>query len=201
MSVRDFLRRGGMPVRDGPGDAELLRRLGRGDERALEALYARYGGLVYTLALRIVGDPELAREVLQDTFLRCWDGQETYDASRGRVPWWLMGIARHRAIDLLRSRPHQARLREQEALTGEEREPPTGAEMVALRRTVVTALQALSTVQREAIELAYYGGLTQAEIAQTLGEPLGTIKSRTRDAIERLRELLGPSMEPPVDAG
>jgi RNA polymerase sigma-70 factor (ECF subfamily) len=111
-----------------------------------------------------------------------------------------MGIARNRAIDLLRSRPHQARLREQEPLTGQERELPTGAETAVLRRTVASALQALSAVQREAIELAYYGGLTQAEIAQTLKEPLGTIKSRTRDAMERLRQLLAPSMEPPVDA-
>jgi len=86
------------------------------DETALEILYNRYAGLIFTLALRIVGDPELAREVLQDTFLRCWDGRETYDVGRGRVPWWLMGIARNRAIDLLRSRPHQARLREREPL-------------------------------------------------------------------------------------
>ena len=90
-----------------------------GDESALEALYARYGGLVYTLALRIVGDPELAREVLQDTFLSSWEGRETYDPTRGRLPWWLMGIARNRAIDLLRSLPHQARLREQEHLARE----------------------------------------------------------------------------------
>src|SRR5215831_12805739 len=97
---------------DQPPDGQLLRRMQAGDETALEALYERYGGLVFTLALRVVGDPELAREALQDTFLRCWDGRDTYDPSRGRVPWWLMGIARSRAIDLLRSRPHQARLRE-----------------------------------------------------------------------------------------
>src|SRR5438067_7406072 len=86
-----------------------------GDEAALEALYVRYGGLVYTLALRIVGDPELTREVVQDTFLRSWDGRESYDPERGRVPWWLMGIARNRAVDLLRSRSHQARIRERAA--------------------------------------------------------------------------------------
>src|SRR6058998_2495965 len=92
-----------------------------GDESALEALYVRYGGLVYTLARRIVGDPELAREVLQDTFIRSWDGRDTYDPDRGRVPWWLMGIARNRAVDLLRSRPHQARLREQGPVPAESR--------------------------------------------------------------------------------
>jgi RNA polymerase sigma-70 factor (ECF subfamily) len=171
-----------------------------GDESALEALYARYGGLVYTLALRIVGDPELAREVLQDTFLGAWDGRETYDPERGRVPWWLMGIARNRAVDLLRSRTHQARLREQARLTtGMPASEPVnqGAEnAVGLRRAIITALQVLSAAQRKAIELAYYGGLTQAEIARELHEPLGTVKSRTREAMERLRKSLQPLMDP-----
>src|ERR671934_2743191 len=94
-------------------DRELISRMRLGDQSALEALYSRYGGLVYALALRIVGDPELAREVLQDTFLRAWNQVASYDAARGHVPAWLMGIARNRAIDVLRSRPHQARLREQ----------------------------------------------------------------------------------------
>ena len=175
-----------------------------GDESALETLYARYGGLVYTLALRIVGDPELAREVLQDTFLRSWDGRETFDPGRGRVPWWLMGIARNRAIDLLRSRPHQARLRERERLTGgvraSEADDSDTTDVVGLRRAVTNALQGLSTAQREAIELAYYGGLTQVEIARELQEPLGTIKSRTREALERLRQVLGPFLEPGGEA-
>ena len=183
-----------------PVDPELLRRMGRGDESALEALYARYGGLVYTLALRIVGDPELAREVLQDTFLRSWDGRDAYDPARGRVPWWLMGIARNRAIDLLRSRSHQARLRERERLTPAVRTSEASgrdtADALGLRRAVTNALQELSTVQRQAIELAYYGGFTQAEIARELGEPLGTIKSRTREGMERLRRLLGPAVTP-----
>ena len=178
-------------------DPELLRRMRLGDEAALEALYVRYGGLVYTLALRIVGDPELAREVVQDTFLRSWDGRETYDAQRGRVPWWLMGITRNRAIDLLRSRSHQARIRERATPLSEIPVALTGdpADAVAARRAVVDALRELSDVQRVAIELAYYGGLTQTEIADKLGEPLGTIKSRTREAIERLRGLLGPLIQ------
>lgn len=185
---------------DQPADLELLRRMRLGDESALEALYARYGGLIYTLARRIVGDPELAREVLQDTFLRSWDGRETYDRERGRVPWWLMGIARNRAIDLLRSRSHQARLREQEPLTSgtdDSRPAPSdAADTVGLRGAVSSALRSLSSVQRRAIELAYYGGLTQREIARELDEPLGTVKSRTRQAMDRLRELLEPLIEP-----
>jgi len=180
-----------------PPDAELVRQMRLGHERALEGLYVRYGGLVYTLALRIVGDRELAREVLQDTFLRAWNASEAYDAQRGRVPWWLMGIARHRAIDLLRSRPHQARVREQEPVTADVRDPACvgSSDAVGLRRAVMDALQGLTTAQRQAIELAYYGGLTQVEIARELGEPLGTVKSRTREAMERLRQLLGPLVE------
>lgn len=171
-----------------------------GDESALEALYARYGGLVYALALRIVGDPELAREVLQDTFLRSWGGRDAYDPERGRVPWWLMGIARNRAVDLLRSRPHQARLREREPLpaaaSASDAARRDTADAVVLRHAVTNALQGLSPVQRQAIELAYYGGLTQSEIARELGEPLGTVKSRTREALERLRDSLRPLLEP-----
>jgi len=165
-----------------------------GDESALEALYARYGGLLYTLALRIVGDRELAREVVQDSFLRSWDGRETYDPGRGRVPWWLMGIARNRAIDLLRSRSHQQRLRERSApvlepLAVHSNDP---ADAVSERIAVRGALGSLSEGQRTAIELAYYKGLTQTEIAEELGQPLGTVKSRTREAMEQLRGILAP---------
>ena len=191
-----------MPVVGGPEDerpdSELLRQMQAGEESALEGLYARYGGLVFTLALRIVGDPELAREVLQDTFLRCWDGREAYDSGRGRVPAWLMGIARNRSIDLLRSRLHQARLREREPLMGLASEPdqPDAADTVTLRHAVARALHGLPIGQRQAIEMAYYGGHTQVEIARELGEPLGTIKSRTREAMERLRGVLWPLIEP-----
>ena len=184
-----------MATEDASTDIDVLRRMRTGDEAALEELYRRYGGLVFTLAVRIVGDTELAREVLQDTFLRSWDGRETYDPRRGRVAWWLMGIARNRAIDLLRSRSHQARLREREALP---RVPPAAdpgsdaVDVLSLRWAVTDALAGLPATQREAIELAYYSGLTQREIARQLGQPLGTIKSRTRDAMERLRVLLRP---------
>jgi RNA polymerase sigma-70 factor, ECF subfamily len=178
-------------------DPELLRRMRLGDESALEALYARYGGLLYTLALRIVGDRQLAREVVQDTFLRSWGGRETYDPQRGRVPWWLMGIARNRAIDLLRSRSHQQRIRERAAPLRDipAALPDDPADAVTVRRAVLDALRELSDGQRMAIELAYYGGLTQTEIADELGEPLGTIKSRTREALEQLRGLLGPLIQ------
>ena len=162
----------------GPADIDLLRQVQLGDESGLEGLYARYGGLIFTLALRIVGDPELAREVLQDTFLRCWDRADTYDAERGRVAGWLMSIARHRAIDLLRGRPHQARLREQKELTAvvSATIPSGGAESFTMRQTVASALRGLPAPQRQVIELAYYGGLSHAQIATALGLPAGTVK-------------------------
>jgi len=181
-----------------PADLALLDGMRRGSEAALEVLYARYAGLVFTLALRVVRDHEFAREVLQDTFLRCWDGRETYDATRGRVAWWLMGIARNRAIDLLRSRSHQARLREQEPLPDRPRDQPSQpdpAGLAELRRAVADGLAALPSEQRQAIELAYYAGFTQSEIARELGEPLGTVKSRMRQALDRLRAVLWPLIE------
>lgn len=183
-----------------PSDLALFHALAKGDEAALAALYDRYGGLVYTLALRIVGDRHLAQEVVQDVFLRCWERAETYQPERGRVGAWLLGITRNRAIDLLRSRQHHARLREQDRLPppGALEEPgqPDASETIALRQAVGAALDALPARQRQAIALAYYGGLTQAEIAQALGEPLGTIKTRMRDGMERLRRLLRPLIEP-----
>jgi RNA polymerase sigma-70 factor (ECF subfamily) len=181
-------------------DHNLLLRIGVRDERALAALYDRYSGLVYTLALRIVGDRDLAQEVLQDVFWQCWQGAGQYDQTRGRVAAWLMGIARNRAVDLLRSRQHQARLREGEALALPDDRgrlvQQDSSEAVLLRQVVRDALTALPTAQRQTIELAYYDGLTQAEIAQKMEAPLGTVKTRMRDALERLRHRLRPLIEP-----
>jgi RNA polymerase sigma-70 factor (ECF subfamily) len=181
-----------------PADIDLLARMRRADETALAALYDRYAGLVITVALRVVGDREVAEEILQDTFLRCWNGVETYQPARGHVAGWLMGIARNRAIDVLRSRQHRARQRERTALpdADDPHQPgnPDESEAVVLRHTVTSALATLPLNQRQVIELAYYGGLSQTEIAQRLGEPLGTVKSRTRTAMDRLRVLLGPQL-------
>jgi len=193
--------RSGVP--EMPPDQVLLRRVQQRQEPALADLYDRYAGLVYTLARRIVGDRTLAEEVMQDTFLRCWHGVESYDPARGHVAGWLMGIARNRAIDLLRGRQHQARLREGEPL------PPPDArylsealrvqssdDLILLRDAVGAALQALPADQRRAIELAYYGGLTQAGISHPLDTPLGAGKSRRRSGMQRLRGLLRPLVTP-----
>jgi len=191
------------PTRPAPAetqvsDAGLLDRVRAGDERALMVLYDRYAGFVLTVALRILGDRELAQEVLQDTFWRCWNGAEQYHPDRGRVSAWLVGIARNRAIDILRGRQHQERLRERQATLDAERLAATDqlstdeTEMLILRQVVGEALAGLSLQQRQVVELAYYGGLTQVEIARRLGEPLGTVKTRTRAALDRLRVALRP---------
>lgn len=183
-----------------PSDRALLDRVRWRDEAALAALYDRYGGLVFTIALRVLGDGSLAEEVMQDVFLRCWDGAETFRPERGHAAGWLMGIARHRAIDLLRSRQHRARARERTPLSDPtESGRPAGqpgqdeAEAVVNRHAMAAALATLPPTQRQVIELAYYGGFSQAEIAQRLGDPLGTVKTRTRAALDRLREQLSPS--------
>jgi RNA polymerase sigma-70 factor (ECF subfamily) len=142
------------------------------------------------VALCIVGDHHLAEEVLQDTFWRSWVGVDTFDPQRGRLVGWLLGVARNRAIDLLRGRQHQARLHERDEVVTLIQ--PDGHDEMALRDTLGRALGSLSTAQRQAIELAYYGDLTQAEIAHTLGTPLGTVKTRMRDGMEKLRTLLRP---------
>ena len=179
-----------------PATAEhdLIERMRRRDETALEALYDRYAGIVYSLALRMVGDRDLAQEILQDAFLRCWDGMTQFDPDRGRLSSWLLGITRNRAIDLLRSRQHQARLREYPATVElDDRVAISDPIQAALLRQVVgAALCELPVRQRQALELAYYGGLTQTEIATRLGEPLGTVKSHMRGGLERLRSLLRP---------
>jgi RNA polymerase sigma-70 factor (ECF subfamily) len=176
-----------------PTDHELLQRIRRGDEAALAALYDRHARFVASIALRILGDRELAEEVVQDTFLRGWHHVDSYDPSRGQVVAWLLGIARNRAIDMLRSRSHRARRRELSNLS--ETTPSDDADFsdaVALREVMTHAMSSLPTDQRQIIELAYYGGLSQAEIARQLGLPLGTVKSRTRSGMEKLRVELRP---------
>ena len=181
-----------------PPDDVLLMAVRGGNEAALRSLYERYADLVYTVALRIVGDRELAQEVLQDVFLRCWERADTFESRRGHLGGWLIGIARNRAVDLLRSGQHQARLREQGswALDGAEEPQPTDAlDQLALRQAVKNALAALPAAQRNTIELAFFGGFTQAEIAKATATPLGTVKTRIRDGMQRLRSLLRPVID------
>lgn len=185
----------------GPSDQTLMAHVVRRDEAALAALYDRYHVLAFTIALRITGDRAVAEEVLQDIFHAVWRGAAGFQPS-GSVAAWLIGIARHRAIDATRRAAFRARVREQpleptRALPAEGQLEEEIARGMAGER-VRAALQMLAPAQREAIELAYYGGLSHSEIAARLGAPLGTVKTRLRLGLLGLRRALG---EPEPDEG
>ena len=187
-------------------DELLLPGLRMRDEQALGQLYDRYGETVFTLALRVVGDRNLAEEVTQDVFLRCWNGLDQFDATRGTVPAWLFSITRDRAIDAVRGREGRERPDERDTVTApaaSEAMPRDRADGDAMRAMVGQALNELAEPQRTAIELAYYGGLTQTEVATRLDQPLRAVKIRIRDGLRRLRRALAPLTEraPARDGG
>ena len=171
-------------------DALLLRHVAAGDTGALRALYSRYGAVIFGLALRTLGDRQLAEDCVQEVFVTAWRSAGRYDPRRASVSTWLFAIARNKTVDALRRRSR----RPAEPLP--ERWPddkaPDAAELVAAGdqgRRVASALAELPPHQLEAISLAYFEGLTQAEIAARLGVPLGTVKGRLRLALELLRTL------------
>ena len=175
-------------------DEELMALVLRRQEAALGALYDRYIRLVYAVALRITGDRETAEEVVQDVFQNVWQAAGSFQPGVGTFAAWLLGIARHRAIDATRSKRERARAREQTLddlrPAGEESSLEREVGQRLLRDTVRAALEGLPANQRQAIELAYYGGLTRVEIAERLNEPLGTVKTRLRLGLLKLRDLL-----------
>jgi RNA polymerase sigma-70 factor (ECF subfamily) len=179
------------------GDAELVVRLQRRDPQALAELYDRYGRLVYSLIVRVVRDGALAEDLVQETFLRVWNRAQGFDAQRGALGPWLLAVARNRAIDYLRS----ASGRERNALELEEVDHPslyTDMERDILAsdkaRVIRAALEKLAPNQREVIELAYFEGLTQTEMAERMGQPLGTVKTWVRTALKNLREEFGEAV-------
>ncbi len=180
------------PLAGAPSDEELIARVCWREEPALGAIYDRYHRLIFTIALRIVGDRDLAEEVVQDVFQAVWLSAGSFQPN-GSLSAWLVGITRHRAIDATRSRRFRARAREDmlddDRLVGVAA-ADASADGLLLRAVVRAALAELPASQRQAIELGYYGGLTHAEIAARLGEPVGTIKSRMRMGLMKLRELL-----------
>lgn len=187
-------------------DRSLLERVTRGEEAALELLYDRYAPALYALAYGIAGERPDAEEIVLDCFAQVWREAQRFRAERGSVIAWLTMICRSRALDLVRSRSRRTRLVRSAAAHDPGASPamggPQGAgdrdlEGLERRKVVADAVRTLPPPQREAIELAYYGGLSQAEIAERLGEPLGTVKTRVRLAMEKLRQLLrGYYLEP-----
>ena len=188
------------------GDEELLAGLAAGRLEALDVLYERYKTMAYGIARRITGDDSLAEDVVQEAFLGAWRNADRYVAGRGSVKTWLLAIVHHRAIDAVRRRRPASELPE-EAEGMRTPEPLTLPDVwgeVAGRMdagAVQTALTALPAPQREALELAYFGGLSQTEIAARTGVPLGTVKSRVRLALIAMRRELGMSVSQGLDVG
>ena len=175
-----------------PGE-ELIRDMAAGNRDALAQLYDRYAARVLPFVLRIVRERADAVEVLQDVFWEAWRGAAAYDPSRGTPEAWIITRARTRAID--RVRPVRRRGETFVAATAGPPPPPGGDAVMRPedRQLVAGALAQLSEAQREVIELAYYSGLTQTEIAERLEQPLGTVKTRIRLALARLREAVTPT--------
>ncbi len=180
---------GGTPA----ADTDLVERLGQRDEQALLALYRRYGGLVYSVAWRILDNAQDAEEVTQDVFLRLWRPGHGYDSTRGSLAAWLSITARHAAIDRFR----KTRRREPGSLVTSIDQSPQLWETLSAetgdederRRSVAAMVHRLAEPQREAIILAFFYGLPQSEIAEVLNRPLGTVKSHIRQGMERLRQI------------
>jgi RNA polymerase sigma-70 factor (ECF subfamily) len=181
----------------GDNDPDLVRRLQRRDPKAMADLYDRYGRLVYAVILRVVRDGGIAEDLVQETFLRVWNRVQGFDADKGGLGPWLLAVARNRAIDYLRSSAG----RMQNATELQDTEHPalfTDMERELLNsdrvRRVRVALEKLSANQRTVIELAYFEGLSQAEMAERMSQPLGTVKTWVRGALKSLREELGTAV-------
>jgi RNA polymerase sigma-70 factor (ECF subfamily) len=172
--------------------AELAGRLTAKDESALAQAYDLYGGAVYQLALRITRDPGVAEEICLDSFMQLWQQAETLDRRNDNLLAWLFTIARSRAIDRLRMTTAVKRTPVDAVAPAAIERPDEKAEHAQRRDLVRKALAALTPPQRAAVELAYYEGLSHTEIAQRLGEPLGTVKTRIRQAMIAMRLSLSP---------
>ncbi len=172
-----------------------MARVAAGDREAFAQLYDRFGARVYGMALRVVVDPKAAEDTAQDAWLAIWDSAASFDPGRGSVPGWLMAIAHRRAVDVVRST--EAGRRRADAAATRDGAVTVGAgadeDVIAddERRAVTDCLGSLTDRQRQVLDLAYFGGLTQRQIAQTLGTGLSAVKSRVRDGLISLRRCLG----------
>ncbi len=186
-------------------DAALVGLVARGDAHALELIYERHSRGVYSIAVRLLGDGPVAEEVVQETFLKLWRHPSAYQPARGRLLPWLLGVAHHHAVDLLRRRQLEQRHRAAPpsvpngddladaldgfGLTSGEDDPQLHAGVFDLRHAIGRALAGLPAEQRLPLELAYYRGMTQFEVSRLLEVPLGTVKTRMRLALQQLRKV------------
>lgn len=182
-------------------DVELLGRAALGDERAVGLIYDRYGQMMYAVAYRIVRQPGDAEEVVAEAFAQAWRDASRFEAGRGSVAAWLTVMTRSRALDFVRARSRRARITDS-AQRGDPEgtlgmgapgaSPDAGVEVNEREQRVAAAMADLSPPQRAAIELAFFEGLSHSEIAERLNEPLGTVKTRVRLGMQKLRESLKP---------
>jgi RNA polymerase sigma-70 factor (ECF subfamily) len=177
-------------------DLELHRRILGRDPAAFEAMYRRYGGVAYGLGLRVTGQATLAQDVVHDSFMALWRAPEAYDPSRGPFRTFFLSLVHHRAVDTVR-REERLRRRTERALNPSEVADEDVAEgiveeawLAARRGEVRRALGSLPAEQKSVVEMAYFGGYTQAQVAEELGIPLGTVKTRTLAAMRKLRKAL-----------
>lgn len=186
-------QRGVLTLMQQAPDSALVERMTQGDERALAALYDRYSGMLFAMLMRILRDRHAAEEVLQDLFLQLWRDAARFDSSRGSLPGWLLVCGRNRAISRLRTRERREVVEDIETFQVHALPSSVNMEDEAHRALLVeklrAAMAALPREQREAVELAYFEGMTQTEIAARTGSPLGTVKSRVRSAMQALKEL------------
>jgi RNA polymerase sigma-70 factor, ECF subfamily len=182
---------------DGPAamaTETLLARVAKGDQRAYAALYDRVAGQVYGLIRRVLRDPSQSEEVAQEVLLEVWRQAPRYDPARGSATAWIMTMTHRRAVDRVRSEQSSRNRDDRAATRAEQRDFDVVSEEVETRlehEQIRRALSQLTDLQREAVELAYYGGHTYREVAELLDAPLGTIKTRLRDGLIRLRDTLG----------
>jgi RNA polymerase sigma factor (sigma-70 family) len=171
-------------------DEALLAQMTLGTEAALAELYDRFGAVAYRLAVRILRDRTLAEDAVQDAFLGAWRTAAAFDPARGTASTWLMTLVHRRAVDLVRREDRRKTDVLDDTPVASDETTDERVEIREERRRVQTALARLPPDQREALELAYYGGLSQSELAERLGVPLGTVKSRMFAGLSKLRDLL-----------
>lgn len=188
-----------------PEEYELFRRIGEGDSAAFEEFYDKFAGVIYSTCLGVLQDVQDAEDVAQEVFTMIWEKAKIYDPQRGKPLTWAITMARNKAIDKLRSLRRRFRLNEEIEKRGnwdswEDAQPWAGMEEIEDSDAIRRAIEKLNAKQREVLEMAFFSGMTQVEIAAKLGEPLGTIKARIRRALLKLRQSVRAARNKGLDS-